>query len=186
MNDLLGIKKGTLLIASPQIEDPFFAKSVIALCEHSPQGSFGLIINKPIETDLPDELFDTQMLINPEIKMLLSGPNQTNQLMLLHGSKKEENTLEICPDVYLGGNLEFLQSEADKSSGSPILLCFGYTGWGPRELERDLENGLWFTIEGHKEHFFESSPSSLWKELLRKKGGKYALLANIPDDLSLN
>lgn len=186
MQDLISIQKGTLLIASPEIQDDFFSKSVVLICEHTSAGSFGLVINKPLETDLPDELFDPLSVQNSSLRILLSGPNQTNQLMLLHSSKEEQSALEICQDVFLGGDLDFLQSQAENISGSPILLCFGYTGWGPYELERDIHSKLWFTHKAQKEHLFQTPPHDLWKTLLKQKGGKYASLANIPEDLSLN
>ena len=103
------LKKGTFLIASPDIDDGIFFRSVILLCDHSPVGSFGLIVNKPLDIELPEDLSEFQELTSQNIGMRASGPNQPNQMMLLHPYKiKNEDNLEICENIYLGGNLEFL------------------------------------------------------------------------------
>lgn len=180
------IKKGTLLIATPEIGVDFFHRSVILVCEHTANGTFGLVLNKPLEMGLPEELLDIQTSANTNIAMRIGGPVQTNQLLLLHNSADVKEAVSIGQDIYLGGDLEFLQNSLECSSGPSILLCFGYTGWGPLELEKDLAEGLWFLSEVESHYIFQTPPDKLWQQVLQDKGGKYSSLTSMPDDLSQN
>jgi putative transcriptional regulator len=181
------IQKGTFLIATPDIEIGFFFRGVILVCEHNPSGSFGLLINRPLELELPDEIVNISQMANPHIGIRAGGPVQTNQMMLLHTSNKiEHQTLQICEDVYLGGDLQFLQESILDTNGPHIHLCFGYAGWGTGQLEREFLDGHWYLHPATREHIFEVPPDKLWQTLLREMGGKYATLSMIPEDLSLN
>src|SRR5947209_7871001 len=104
------IQKGTLLIATPDVEMGIFFRGVILICEHSPNGSFGLVINKSLDLELPEEIMNVHNLSNPHVGIRAGGPIQTNQMMLLHTSPKVPNqTLKVCEGVFLGGDLQFLQ-----------------------------------------------------------------------------
>ncbi len=179
--------KGTLLIASPEISEGLYFRSVLLICEHSSSGSFGLIINKPLELELPEELIKLESKANPHVQIRAGGPMQPNQMMLLHSSDVlPDQTLRICEGVYLGGDVQFLQEAVMDSDGPHIRMCFGYSGWGAGVLEREFLNGLFFVHPASKRYVFEVPPEVLWQTILREKGGKYATLSMIPEDLSLN
>lgn len=181
------IQKGTLLIATPDVETGLFFRGVILVCEHNASGSFGLLINKPLELELPDEIMNTETLANPNVGIRAGGPVQTNQMMLLHTSAKNPGqTLHIADDIYLGGDLQFLQEVLLDQNGPEIHLYFGYAGWGPGQLEREFLDGNWFIYPATVKHVFQTPPEKLWQTLLREMGGKYATLSMIPEDLSLN
>lgn len=180
------LKKGSILIASPEIDPPLFARSVILLCEHSQAGSFGLILNKPLTVDMPEEILDLNHMTNPSIFVRAGGPIQTNQMMLLHDKADLGSTLKVCENVFLGGDLEFLQEAIAASDGPSVMLCFGYAGWGPGMLEREYLGGAWILSSGSHEYIFKTAPEKLWRQVLRDKGGKYTGLSLIPDDLDLN
>jgi putative transcriptional regulator len=181
------LEKGTFLIATPDVESGPFFRSVLLLCEHSGSGSFGIIINKTLELDLPEEILSLNDLSNPRIGIRAGGPVQTNQMMLLHSSEKiADQTIEICKNVYLGGDLQFLQEAIADVTGPSILLCFGYSGWQAGQLEREFLDGGWYLCPSTAEHIFETPPEELWATLLRQMGGKYATLSMIPEDPSLN
>jgi putative transcriptional regulator len=181
------IQKGTFLIATPDIDIGFFFRGVILVCEHNANGSFGLLINKALDLELPDEIMNINQLANPHIGIRAGGPVQTNQMMLLHSSNQiEHQTLKVCEDVYLGGDLQFLQESILNPEGPYIHLCFGYAGWGSGQLEREFLDGHWFLYHASSLHIFQTHPDKLWQTLLREMGGKYATLSMIPEDLSLN
>lgn len=183
----LPIGKGTLLIASPEIDAGIYFRSVVLLCEHGPAGSFGLIINKTIDVEIPAEVLDLEVIANPHIQIRAGGSLQPSQMMLLHSSKQiPDQTLEICPGVFLGGDVQFLQEATSNASGPHVHLCFGYAGWETDQLEREILSGLWFTYPGSINKIFETAPEKCWQSVLREMGGKYATLSMIPDDLSLN
>ena len=181
------LEKGTFLISTPDVESGIFFRGVLLLCEHSPHGSFGIIINKPLELELPEEIASVDQLSNPNVGIRAGGPVQTNQMMLIHSSEKlPEQTIEICTGVYLGGDLQFLQETINDVSGPSLRLCFGYSGWQAGQLEREFLDGGWFICPASAYHIFETAPEKLWQTLLREMGGKYAPLSMIPEDLSVN
>lgn len=181
------LKRGSLLIASPDMAMSIYLRSVVLLCEHSSEGTFGLIINKPVHIELPEEVASLKQLANPRIGIRSGGPLQASHLMLLHSSPDlPDETLKVCEGAYLGGDLRFLQDAASKENGPELLLCFGYCGWGAGQLEREFLNGEWFLHPAQSRHLFSIPPEKLWQTLLREMGGKYASLSMIPQDLSLN
>jgi putative transcriptional regulator len=119
--------KGTLLIASPDVETGIYFRSVILLCEHMQTSSFGLIINKQLEFDLPEEILNLREAANPKLQIRAGGPAQPNQMILLHSSETiSEQVIKICDGVFLGGDLQFLQEAAQDPNGPYVRLCFGY------------------------------------------------------------
>lgn len=185
------IQKGTFLIASPDIEAGLFFRSVVLVCEHNPTGSFGLVINRSLEVELPEEIVSLEHLTNPRVGVRAGGPVQTNQMMLLHTAGEEhldrpQEMLEICQGVWLGGDLQFLQEAISDASGPELILCFGYSGWGAGQLEREFLDGSWFLHAATTDYIFHTHPDKLWATLLKDMGGRYAALSLIPEDLSLN
>lgn len=181
------IQKGTFLIATPDIDMGLFFRSVILICEHSSNGSFGLVVNKTLNLDLPEEIINIHNLINPHVSVRAGGPVQTNQMMLLHTADTiPHQTLQICDGVYLGGDLQFLQEAITDEGGPSINLCFGYAGWGAGQLEREFLDGNWFIHPASLKQIFQVAPEKVWASLLREMGGKYATLSMIPEDLSVN
>jgi putative transcriptional regulator len=181
------LTKGSLLIASPDIDEGIYFRGVLLICEHSANGSFGLMINKTMEIELPEEIINIKELVNPRVQIRAGGPIQPNQMMLLHSSDLlPDQTLKICEGVYLGGDLQFLQEAVNDPNGPHIRLCFGYAGWTAGQLEREFLNGNWFLHPASAKHIFETPPEKMWQSILREMGGKYATLSMIPEDLSLN
>lgn len=181
------IEKGTFLIASPDIENGIFFRGVILLCEHNASGSFGILINKPLDLELPEEIVNLSTINNPHVSMRAGGPVQTNQMMLLHTHEESSGqTLNVCEGVHLGGDLQFLQEMLADEEGPHVHLCFGYAGWTSGQLEREFLDGSWYIYPASFKHIFETPPEKLWRTLLREMGGKYGTLSMIPDDLALN
>ena len=181
------IQKGTFLIATPEIDMGMFFRGVILLCEHNQNGSFGLVINKKLDLELPEEIINIHNLSNPRVEIRAGGPVQTNQMMLLHTSKTIPNqTLQICEGVYLGGDLQFLQDCLADEHGPDVHLCFGYAGWGAGQLEREFLDGSWYLHPASSHFIFNVPAEKLWQQLLRDMGGKYASLSMIPEDLTVN
>jgi putative transcriptional regulator len=160
---------------------------VIIICEHTPNGSFGIIINKPLEMQLPEDLLNLEKQANPHIAIRAGGPVQPNQMMLLHSADNmAEAALKLCDGVFLGGDLQFLQEAITTATGPYVDLCFGYTAWPAGQLEREFLNGNWFLHPGSARFVFETPSEKMWQIILREMGGKYATLSMIPEDLSLN
>ena len=182
------IERGTLMISSPEVDSiPLFDRSVVLICENSSNGSFGLILNKTLEIELPEDILAMESIEDGNILALSGGPVQTNQMMLLHSCESiPQKTLPICEGVYLGGDLEFLQDSVSEENSPQMRLCFGYSGWSGGQLEREFLQNDWFLYPASKEIIFDTALEEMWTVVLRKMGGRYASLSMIPDDLSLN
>lgn len=181
------LDKGTFLVSSPDIAPGFFSRSVLLICEHTGKGSFALVVNKSIELELPEEVVMTEQMLNPHVSLRAGGPMQNSQMMLLHSSSEiPQQTIEVAEGIFLGGDLQFLHETVAKANGPHLLLCFGFTGWEPGQLEREFLDGKWFLCPASSKHLFETEPNNLWQVLLREMGGKYASLSMIPEDLDLN
>lgn len=181
------IDKGTLLVASPDTGDGLYHRSVILICEHTSAGSFGLILNKPFEQELPEDLNSIEELTNPKVALRIGGNMQSNQMMLLHSSDRNSaQTLKIGNNIYLGGDINFLRECLESDNCPHLLLCFGYTGWITGELEKEFLSGIWFLHPSSPSLIFDTPSPLLWQTTLRQMGGKYSSLSIIPDDLTLN
>jgi putative transcriptional regulator len=181
------IEKGSLLIATPNLTEPLYKQSVVLICEYTNYGSFGLMINKPYIPDAKDPSIELDEILGLRESLRIGGSMQQNQLMLIHASKKSrDQTLKITDGVYLGGDFSFLQDLIRSEPEASVLICFGYTGWSTGELEKQLDNGLWYTHPSSKSLIFETPPEQLWKETLTSMGGIYKNISLIPGDLTLN
>ncbi len=177
--------KGAFLIASPEIESGIFFRSVVILCEHSHVGSLGLIINKEIDFEISDQIIEVEELANPNVELRAGGPLQMNQMLILHNQQLEQ-CKELAPNIFLGGDLEFLQETMLDPEGASLRLMFGYASWASGQLEKEFLDGEWFVGKGNHCHIFETPVDQIWRSTLHEMGGKYSSLSMIPDDLSLN
>lgn len=181
------LKAGNFLIASPDFREGFFIRAVVLLCEHTDKTSFGLVINKVLDVELPEDMVNIQHLINPHVGYRAGGPVQTNQMMLLHtANPPPERSVKLLEGVNLGGDLQFLQTAMADENGPYVYLCFGYAGWSQGQLEKEYQDGRWVARPATEEHVFHTPPEKLWQQLLMEMGGRYASLSTIPEDLSVN
>ena len=187
MSSSTPLEKGVFLVANPDMEPGLYSRAVILICEHTPSGSFGLVVNKPFLTNLPPEILAIEELHNPKIQYRLGGRMQQNQMMLLHTSEQnKDQTLKVSEGIYLGGDLPFLQESLSSKEVPDILLCFGYTGWISTELDQELLSGLWYTAPSSKDLIFNIPPEKIWQNALSRMGWKFKTISMIPEDLSLN
>ncbi|MDN3504183.1 MAG: YqgE/AlgH family protein [Rhabdochlamydiaceae bacterium] len=181
------LHKGQLLIASPEINHPFYKRSVLLLCDHTPAGSFGLAVNKLFEVEnLESMLHESEFPVIDQLTPRAGGLMQPSQMMLLHKSPSiPDQTLQVSEDIFLGGDLDFLEKIIEHSP-EELMLCFGYSGWNPGQLEKEFLEGSWYSFPASAHYLFEVAPEKMWQTILRDMGGKYKSLSMIPEDLTLN
>jgi putative transcriptional regulator len=178
--------KGQLLLDSGQLRGSFFQRTVVLICEHNAEGAFGLVLNRSsgskigemVVADLPEPL--------KEFPLYVGGPVQTGALSFLHtdGFIPDAN---VIPNLALGHSLETLTEIAESFSGTRKVKMFaGYAGWGPGQLEGEMERKAWLTYPASLELVLDTDPAVLWQKVLKSMGPKYKLLAQMPEDLSLN
>lgn len=180
------VKKGDILIAEPFLGDPNFERTVILLCEHNEQGSFGFVLNQKIETNLND-LTEGKFYTNNEI--FVGGPVQQNTLHFIHRlGDLIENSVEIIKGLYWGGDFEQTQSLVNTGviQTKDIRFFLGYSGWGVGQLDSELEQKSWIVTESKADFILDTEAEALWRLILKNMGGKYKQLSNYPIDPRLN
>ena len=179
--------RGRLLLDSGQLGGSFFQRTVVLICQHDAEGAFGLVLNRAtgnkvgemLVADLPDRL--------KELPLFLGGPVQPTALSYLVADTFIPDA-NVLPNLSLGHSLDSLVDLGESFSPSQKLRLFaGYTGWSPGQLEDELKRKAWLTHPASMDLIFESDPGELWRSVLRlKRGWKYKLLSQIPEDPSLN
>jgi putative transcriptional regulator len=170
-----GYFTGQLLIAMPQMEDPRFARSVIYVCAHTDDGAMGLVINHPIESvsfpDLLKQLNIEGAITGDEIRVMFGGPVETGRGFVLHSPDyKQESTLEVGQDVCLTATMEILRDIANGDGPRQSLLALGYAGWGPGQLDSELQSNGWLIAPADETLIFGANILNKWNEALAKLG----------------
>jgi putative transcriptional regulator len=179
-------EKGKLLISDPLMDDPYFSRLVILLCEHNEEGSFGFILNKYVEMDLTEVMEDMPAISN---RVSLGGPVENNQLFFLHTlGEKLPGSIKVAPGYYLGGSFDILKELLTKGeiNESEVRFFVGYSGWGEDQLMEELNENSWYVSGINDLPLMDTTRDDLWSLAFKKMGGTYSVLANFPVDPSLN
>jgi len=177
---------GVLLVAEPAMLDPNFKRAVILLCEHSEEGSFGLIVNRPTNLHLPEVLTEPVGIDN---QLYLGGPVQPDTLHFLHGYAAEiPESQPIVDGVAWGGPFEEIAEGVRDGvlDAGRFRFFAGYAGWGAGQLAVEISEQSWITMPARAELIFDWPADELWRRLLIGLGGEMALLANYPDEPRMN
>ncbi len=180
-------EKGRLLLAEPFMEDPYFKRSVVLLAEYNKEeGAFGFILNKPLEITVNDIIKDFPEFYAP---VFMGGPVQTDSLFYMHNQGEFiENSVKICDNLYWSGNYEQLKQMINDQLIFPneVKFFIGYSGWDYDQMLNEVEQESWIITENKYQTIRELNNDNLWHASLESLGGKYALLANFPENPSLN
>ena len=172
-----GTLNGKLLIASPSMPD-YFHRTVILMVEHSEEGAFGLVLNRPSETTVGEASPELAELIGNEHLLHVGGPVQPNAVTAIgeHPDPADATKLIVGPVGMV--DLD------DPPELSRLRVFAGYAGWGAGQLDGELEQEAWIIEDAHPDDPFGGG--DLWADVLARKGGEYALLARMPPDPSVN
>lgn len=179
-------ERGKVLLSEPFLEDNFFKRSVVYLCSHNKDGSFGFILNNVLTVCL-HELVDG--IDSCEFSICFGGPVNSSNLYFIHNlGHKIPNSFEIFDGIYTGGDFEVIKEGINNGSicNKDIRFFLGYSGWSVGQLAKELEENSWIVAEMDTKDIVCSDKKSLWKEILDKMGGKYKVISNFPEDPNLN
>ena len=178
--------KGQLLIAGPRLVDPNFWRTVVLIIEHTEEGAFGLVLNRPSETSVGEVVTELEPLIDGEEPLFIGGPVQPSTVITVAEFRDiSEAALAAFADIgVLGTGGPPIEEMAERVLRARAFV--GHAGWGPGQLEAELETGDWILDPARAEDVFSSEPRELWSDVLIRKGGSYALVARMPMDPSLN
>ncbi len=174
-------KKGRILISDPFVGDEYFERSVVYLCEHSKEGSFGFVLNHLVEINIRDLNPDF-----PEIKvqMSLGGPVETESLYFLHTIGHALNeSIELQKGIFIGGDFDQLAKivKEEQFTNNQIRFFLGYSGWESKQLEEEIADNIWIVSEiDSLEEIMNTALIDPWKYFIQKLGGKYKLISNFP------
>ena len=176
--------RGHYLIAAPSLSDPNFARTVVLIAEHSEEGAMGVILNRASETTVAEAVPELQDLAGSDV-VHLGGPVAPDSVVVLGEYPDPEAAgLLICGHVGLPAadtELEALERDTRR-----LRVYAGHAGWGPGQLDAELEREDWIVEPAVPEEIFTEDPDALWGTVLARKGGQFALLARMPLDPSLN
>ena len=177
---------GILLISDPFLRDPNFIRTVVFLCEHQDQGSFGFVLNRKYENTI-DELIPE--LDGHKIPVYYGGPVQMDTIHFLHQCPDEiPGGLEVINGVYWGGDFEKVVEmiKNEQLEQNKIRFYIGYSGWSGGQLDDELKEKSWLTVKATRKLVFHGKFEEIWKESLKHLGGDYEMMINFPIDPQLN
>ncbi|HEY5316348.1 MAG TPA: YqgE/AlgH family protein [Solirubrobacteraceae bacterium] len=177
--------RGQLLIAGPGLLDPNFWRTVVLVVEHSDEGALGVVLNRPSETTVLDAVSQLEELVDPDEPVFIGGPVQPSSVIVVaEFEDPSDAALVAFEDI---GVLAAGSSPEEITAGLRRARAFvGHAGWGPGQLDGELERGDWIVETARREDAFAEDPDELWGAVLTRKGGSYALLARMPADPSVN
>ena len=172
---------GQLLISSPLLHDPNFRRTVVLMTHHDEEGAMGLVLSRPSEIRVSDAVSELADLPGLDETVYVGGPVQPEAVVVLIEHEDE-------PDEPIVGRVTFMQagSELDELDVVRARVFAGYSGWGPGQLEDELDESSWIVVPAESNDVFAPDPDELWRTVLHRKGGKFSLIATMPFDPKLN
>lgn len=177
--------RGQLLIASPALLDPNFHRTVVLVAEHGDGGAMGVILNRPSDAVVAEAVPALADVVESETVVFAGGPVEPQAVIILAEFDDPDDSAAV-----VFSDIGFVRADADPSllAGSTrrARLFAGYAGWGPGQLETELQEEAWITESPLAQDIFCEVADDLWSDVLRRKGGRFAFVATMPPDPSLN
>ncbi|MFC4913162.1 YqgE/AlgH family protein [Actinomadura gamaensis] len=188
-----GITVGTLLVATPQLDDPNFRRTVVLVVEHDGDGgTLGVVLNRPTEVPVDRVLPPWAELVTVPSVVFQGGPVALDNALALARLPGEDEplgwrALDGDPSVARVGLVDL---DAPPALLAPELLQLrvfaGYAGWGAGQLLGEIEDGAWYLVSAEAGDVFAAEPERLWQQVLRRQAGDLAFVSTFPDDPTLN
>jgi putative transcriptional regulator len=177
--------KGNLLVASPALLDPNFRRTVVLVTEHTEEGAMGLVLNRAADATLAEVVPGLATLPDAGAPVHVGGPVQPSAVVVLAEFDDPDDAAAVVV-----GDVGFMSAEtdpADLERGTRRVRAFaGYAGWAAGQLDEELVEESWIVEPALPDDPFTTDPDGLWSAVLRRKGGRYALVASMPLDPSQN
>lgn len=179
---------GHLLLSSPSLFDPNFRRTVVLITEHSEEGAMGLVLNRAADATVAEMVPELALYADHDDEPLyVGGPVQPSAVIVI----AEFDDPSISPAIVLEDDIGFVPADvADHeevaSSCRRARVFAGHSGWGPGQLEDELEEKAWIVEPAVRDDVFDTDPDALWGVVMRRKGGQYKLIATMPEDPALN
>ena len=178
---------GRLLVATPALADPNFDRAVVLLLDHDDEGSLGVVLNRPTPVVVSDILESWATLTGEPGVVFQGGPVSLDSALGVAVIPGDEGPLG-WRRVYGAIGLVDLEAPPELLGAAlgSLRIFAGYAGWGPGQLEDELNEGAWYVVESEPGDVSSPVPERLWREVLRRQRSELAMVATYPDDPSLN
>ena len=180
--------RGRLLVATPDLEDPNFFRTVVLVLEHSDEGALGVVLNRPTTgAALTGALPSWAPLADEPAVLFVGGPVQPESAIGLARRREPEEPDGFAPLFDDLGTVDLQREpEAVRPRLDRLRVFAGYAGWGPGQLESELDANGWFVVRADAGDPWTDAPEDLWRGVLRRQPGKARLFADFPLDAGLN
>jgi putative transcriptional regulator len=169
-----------LLLSMPQLVDPNFSRTVVLLCKHNEDGAFGLVINRPLLTSGRVVInLEPPVSTDRELQVWVGGPVEPHRSWMLVGHDPEEegtSGMRIADGVYLSTSPDLLRRILEPDPPPRTRLVVGYSGWGPGQLEAELEASAWLMSDVDRDLVFSANADGVWETAIRRLGADPAML----------
>jgi putative transcriptional regulator len=175
---------GSLLIAGASLWDPNFRKTVVLIGHHDEDGAVGVVLNRVSDHEVVDAAPPLAPLVAPGERLFLGGPVQPEAAVVVADFERPD-----VAQVLAFGSIGFMPPETDADELGPLRrarVFAGYAGWGPGQLEAELERDDWIVVNAVEDDVFDEDAPTLWSRVLDRQGGKMRLIARMPLDPTLN
>ena len=177
--------RGQLLVAGPALHDPNFRRTVVLLGEHGEDGAMGLVLNRVSDVTVADAVPPIADLVGDGELVHVGGPVQPQAVVVLADFVEPHRAGALVLDSigFLPGDVD---DETDLGQLRTVRVYAGYAGWGPGQLEEELDEQSWVVLPARASDVFTAAPDALWSEVLRRHGGALGILALLPEDPHVN
>jgi len=181
---------GRLLVATPLLTDPNFARAVVLLLDHDAQGALGVVLNRPTPIEIASVLDGWADLAGRPPVVFQGGPVALDSALAIAVVPGEEGHAEPLGWRRVHGAIGLVDLEAPPEvligELGALRVFAGYSGWSPGQLETEIEEGAWYVVDCEPGDVSSQQPERLWRDVLRRQRGALALLATYPDDPTMN
>ena len=167
-----------LLLSMPQLTDPNFKRTVVLLCEHGPDGAFGLVLNRKTDMAASSVVrLDPPVSIDHGLELWIGGPVEPERGWILMGDEPAEaSAVQICDGIYLSTSPDLLRRFLESPPPPRTRLLTGYAGWGAGQLDTELAASAWLTADVQVDLVFETDAPAMWETAIRRLGADPAML----------
>jgi putative transcriptional regulator len=173
------------LLSMPQLSDPNFNRTVVLLCSHNDRGAFGLVVNRPLETTGRVTVnLDPPVTGRFDLQVWIGGPVEPQRSWILVGHSPEDlgdgsayGAAPVTNDLYLSTSPDLLRRLLEPDPPPHARLLIGYAGWGPGQLEAELEASAWLLSDVDRQLIFDTPPERMWEAAIRRLGADPATLS---------
>lgn len=180
-------RKGRVLIADPFSRDEYFERSVVYICDHNSEGTFGFVLTNYLDLNLADVAKNF-----PDISTDISigGPVRTESIFFIHTlGNRIPGSIEVDDGIYMGGDYDIISEQLNEGTidASKVRFFLGYAGWNPGQLEDEISKNYWIVAPVlNPMEIMDTSIADIWQKFMKREGKKYDILSRAPIDFNDN